>query len=546
MALVLVLLAGGGAALFWGNPARLVASSTAVDLGPVAVGETSEPIEVVLSNDGGRAARIGRLDLFGPLAGEFEIGATDCFEGPIEPGASCRLSLAARPAAPGDRRAELRVDSDAEDLRLAVSVRGAVARLVLEPGRLDFGEQTVGTVGVPAELRVVNSGNAPATVERIRRRGGAPDDYLVYRDSCTGSAVEPGGECAVRFGFRPSAPGRRDTTLLVVADDGGPPLEGELRGVGTGRPVSLSFEPAAVDLGGVETGRTVETALRLRNVGRAAVERLTLSVEPTVAGLTVAPGGCTRGLAPGADCRATLRFSPTGDGPIRASVVVEADGTRAEIPATGSAWASSWSVSPQRIAFGEIPAGQTTGRTLEIRNDGRGASRVGSPLVEGPAASAVKLDQGTCSGDLAPGATCRVTVEVRPSDSGALRARVRWPRAPGLEVDIVGDARRASIDVGPARIDFGEVPVGRSEEATVVVTNRSVFEISVDGTAFIGSSSLSIAEDGCAGRRLATGARCGIRIRFAPMNAGPSGGEVVLPLAASDGRQRIPVAARGI
>lgn len=545
---VLVLGALAAATLWWlrPEPARLSAVPSTVDLGSVEVGATTEPVELVLRNAGGSPTEVRRLDLVGPIASELAVAATDCPESILEPGGSCRVRLTGTPRERGARSAVLRIEASGRIvLEVELRVAGAVPRLEMSPPRLDFGSHPVGSVGIPSEIEVTNVGGAPARELSVRRRGGAADDFLVYRDRCTGETLEARASCTVRFGFRPTAVGPRETTLRVEAEGAGPPLEGGLIGIGVRRPVELEVRPERLDLGAVPVGGTSEpTPVEVRNVGEDGIEELDARIEGD-SGFELDAAGCAREIEPGGSCRLAVSYRPREPAEAEARLLLGPAGG-VSLPLRGRGWTPRLEVRPSRIDFGTEIVGGAGTEQMELRNGGGGPLSPGSPVLEGADAGAFRVDVSSCPPRLAAGAACRPVASFRPGGEGTHEATIRWTGPGGASVRLRGDARTARLEVGRLRLEIDDVSVGRSAGTTAVVVNRSGFAIRLPPSRFVGSRSIRIEEDGCAGREMAPGARCGIRLVFEPEAPGPAGGELVLPAPAQEGRQRISVSANGL
>ncbi len=72
-------------------------------------------------------------------------------------------------------------------------------------GEQEFGTSEVNTIGRAQTFAVSNSGGDTLRVESAKVDGAASDDFIVVHDGCTGVAVPPAGECAIRIRFAPSS-----------------------------------------------------------------------------------------------------------------------------------------------------------------------------------------------------------------------------------------------------------------------------------------------------------------------------------------------------
>lgn len=111
---------------------------------------------------------------------------------------------------------------------------------------LDFGSQTVDTLGPPQSFSVYNSGTAALQVSRARVSSGDVDDFLISDDTCSDSTLPVGGTCLVHIRFGPLASGRRLATLTVASNDPDSPLQVVLTGRGSAQLLGTAPQVVAV------------------------------------------------------------------------------------------------------------------------------------------------------------------------------------------------------------------------------------------------------------------------------------------------------------
>jgi uncharacterized repeat protein (TIGR01451 family) len=104
---------------------------------------------------------------------------------------------------------------------------------VLSPSSLDFGSQAIGSTSAAKTVTLSNTGSAPIAVSSVAIGGTNAGDFAISSDPCTGTAIAPGGSCAVQATFAPSATGPRAATLSFVDDADDSPQTAALSGTGT-------------------------------------------------------------------------------------------------------------------------------------------------------------------------------------------------------------------------------------------------------------------------------------------------------------------------
>lgn len=245
--------------------------------------------------------------------------------------------------------------------------------------------------------------------------------------------------------------------------------------------------------------------------------------------LAVRPPGSTAQLS-GADTVAP-RFVADVAGRYEARLVVH-DGTLESAPATAVVDASAArlaaSVMPESADFGSVPVGGSASRVLTLRNTGNGllGFRQGYPAaVDG---GVWAMGARSCTGTLAPGASCTVTVVFTPGNAQAYRGAVEigFRELPtgqgGPLVALAGQGSGATASVAvvtPAAADFGSVPLGHTASRVFTVRNtgteRLAFRAGSPGT---DGAPWSVGARSCAAG-LDPGASCQVTVNFMPLSA---------------------------
>lgn len=81
-------------------------------------------------------------------------------------------------------------------------------------------------------LTVSSTGEWPLRVRSVRTTGGAPDDFLITRDTCSDEVVAAGATCTVAVRFAPQQQGARQASLQIASDAATPLVEVALDGTG--------------------------------------------------------------------------------------------------------------------------------------------------------------------------------------------------------------------------------------------------------------------------------------------------------------------------
>ena len=183
--------------------------------------------------------------MVGPGSGNFWIGNSDCWSGPVEPGAACSLEVSFSPNEPVGYEAQVRATVAGTDFYADLSGEGASPNFVPDANPVDFGVAKVGAEGNTREITVTNEGNWPGGVFIAVISGGAVASYQLLDENCTNRALYPADTCTAQVRFQPIAEGVKKATLSLFGEsDGGAQVT--LTGIGAAPdPVSAPDPPAA-------------------------------------------------------------------------------------------------------------------------------------------------------------------------------------------------------------------------------------------------------------------------------------------------------------
>ena len=527
------------------------------------VGGRSAGRSLRLQSVGDAPVTVIELLLEGPAAGDFRLERDRCSSRELAAGEECTLRVAFAPAAEGERRAALRVVSDAVtgEATIALSGDGLPApEVALSPSRLEFGEQLVGDRSESATLTFSNRGGESLDLGRAAVDGEA-GGYSVAEDRCSRTTLAAGADCTIEVVFAPTSEGSADRRL-VLPQAGGTGLSWAADLSGTAVAPRVEWSVRKLDWGETKVGASGEPrGLRLRNAGSGTlrVDRVRLGGRDADA-FALSSDGCSgRSLDPGSGCELAVDFRAGRLGSHRAELSVEGRGAGAGRAAelAGSGVAGRVAASAERLEFGSVRVSEAGSRELTLTNSGNAEL-----VLEAFSASGRAPGDYRVSGDcrvgmrLAPGDDCRMVVRFSPQREGG--------RVATLEIvhDGVDSPARVAMSgaalapppgelrVEPTRLDFGEVAVdGRSGILPLTLSNSGrgrlrLREIRVGGRQ---PGEFQIVPGTCEGIPfLAPGGRCGIGLRFRP--AGPGGRTAILTIRhdAPGGELRVTLSGLGL
>jgi cytochrome c553 len=308
----------------------IAATPSAVSFGAQNVGAAGASQAVTLANTGNVPLTLNSIAVTG--ADSIAIAAKTC-AATLAPGASCTVTLTFAPKSEGPAAATLAVASNAAPLQIGVSGNGTaapVARPALsEAGPLAFPETQVGRSSAVRTITLSNSGSAALKITSLVLGGAQPADFVLGGTCAANAAVAPSSSCAIEIGFRPTGPGQRAATMVLMTDAGSQFTVG-LGGSGVAVPVpALAVNPQSFDFGDATVNGTAPThRITVTNTGAnpAVLTGATFTGPFALQADSTACPAFPLTLQPGTSCDLVVRFTPVGAGDASGSMALAADG----------------------------------------------------------------------------------------------------------------------------------------------------------------------------------------------------------------------------
>jgi hypothetical protein len=234
----------------------------------------------------------------------------------------------------------------------------------------------------------------------------------------------------------------------------------------------LWLVPSEVDFGSVVVGSPVTFPVIATNVG---AQPISLTRLHTDAPFRASGSGVT--FAAGVAKEIPVIFDPEESGTFTGTLVLESEafeGGVLEVTLRGAAAGPpEIALAPRSIAFGEVAIGGTAPALITVSNRGSSVLEVASRSVTSGFRTAPRSLSVEPGGD--------ETLEVRFSPeregkhTGTLRLQTNEPGRDNIVVPVGGigvdHASLPSIEVSPAALDFGKVPVGGNAERRLTIRN---------------------------------------------------------------------------
>ncbi len=537
-----------------------------------AFGDDSAGQTITLTNS--RTSTVGfSLNLNGSadyLVTNTGTGACTGFTLPAKVGATagqCTLRVVFRPQAAGGatpRSGRLTVGFTAPAGEPAASpasidiTLGGNAILALRPSlTLLSPEAVASTTTALATVALSNQSAASITLGSLSLGGsGAAAFGIDAGSTCTAGLVRaPGASCLVVLRYSPTQAGTHDATLTVNHGAPGGPVTVNLHGTATPRPQGrLEVGAAALAFGDVQLAANASQTLLLHNAGNQVLAFSAFELGGSAAAdytvSSTAAGSCSLSvpLAINGDCMLTLNLRPGALGARNATLTLRSDASN---PAEPVALAGNGVPVPAPVLgfVGAAPndtaldfGAQTLGglyptRSMQVRNTGTAALRISAVAVSGTGFSLV--DASACAADLAPQASCSVSIAFAPTAAGqafagALRVTSNAAGSPHSH-DLRGSGVAYVVPVlawaAPAGdLQFGPVSAG-AVSATQSLSLRNLgpggatlgllHAVGLDAAVFLVGTDDAADSAACrAGKLLLEGESCRVDLRFVPGASG--------------------------
>jgi hypothetical protein len=503
-------------------PIVLQSSVTALNFPSAAVGTTTAPLQLTISNFGRQTANSFALSLTGPYV--LATALTTCGT-KLLASTSCSVGISFAPTASGNQPGALTATvSNLGVTPLVVSLDGsgtAVGGISSSPTQMTFGSVVVKTAATTQTLTLTNSGGASLAGLRVSASG----DFSISGNACP-ATLAAGASCTTGVGFTPSTIGIRTGTLTINTDSAGVtpavvPLTGN--GISAG---SMMASPAVVSFGSVTVGLTSPAqTVTVSNGGATTLAGLQFQL---TGDYSQPQNNCGTSLASGAMCTFTVTFSPSVPGTRIGKVTIQSTATGFTpviVGLTGTGLPTAQlDVTPGQLALGSVAVGASgAAQQLTISNPGTGTLAGLSFATAAP----FSVGSGSCGTSLLAGATCTAPVTFAPVVSGFQNGTVTVSSTslgvPAVQVAVSGTGLLpASLVLNPATLNFPGTGIGTSSAAqTVTVSNPGGAALSGLSYAISGTAAGDFAESSsnCT-QTLAAGSSCSVAVNFKPTVAG--------------------------
>jgi hypothetical protein len=387
-----------------------VLSSSSITFPSTIAGQVSMPQSVTLTNNGDLPLN----SIVASASAGFQA-SSNC-GGSLGGHANCTISVTFAPTAAGSVSGTLTVADAIRTQTLSLSGIGLQPPAIdVSATQLTFPSQPVGQAGVPIALTITNSGGAPMANVGFQITGQSASSFSWTASTC-GATLSNGNSCSIQVAFKPVSAGPQSGVLVISASTSGvSPVQIGLSGIGqsaagiTINPSQLSFTQATL---GMQSQPQAATITNTSNVNAGAL------VLSTSSPFTVSESTCGSSLAAGANCTATIVFTPNKNAVVNGALTVSSsaftDPGSAVLVGIGGA-AGSIQVLPSSLTFASTGVGTTsTAQSVLLTNNGSVSLYSLALSMSG----AFQLSSTTCGVSLDPGASCTAQIAFSPTIAG--------------------------------------------------------------------------------------------------------------------------------
>ena len=508
-----------------------------LDFGDVRVGETVSQ-NILLANTGDATLALDAIQLINNQAEAFTI-LEGSEAGMLAAGATQEVTVAFTPNAKGNAQAQVRIESEALEAPalIGVSGNGIEPGLELSEAILAFPATTVGGIQT-IPLQVKNVGDAVLTLSTFVIDPNEASVFSIPAGSDLPVRINPGAEHVLQVAFAPVAEVAYEAVLSLASDAPDSPHTVLLTGTGT-RP-GLQVSPVSVRFEDTPLNVVTFAEATIENTGSEPVSVTDIRLDGDVSSVfafaePVSPGV----MEPGATLKMTLQFAPTAPQEYTGMLIVEAEVPESpfEVVLSGRGTLLQVDISPEALAFGDVPVGSVAMNSVGINNTGNlPISVTPSELIEENAAFSITAGGGEAL--VQPGETHTIELQFAPNMAGAFIAQLQIStsanEAPVL-INLTGNAVEGAIVSDQDELVFGRLTLGSSEEQSVTLSNVGTADVLIEEIEIQGMDALAFEiVNGNQAGMLAPGAERALTIQFIPTRFGLHEASLRVRLGAGD------------
>jgi len=205
-------------------------------------------------------------------------------------------------------------------------------------------------------------------------------------------------------------------------------------------------------------------------------------------------------------------------------------------------------LTPSSLSFGDVGVGVTSPvKSVTMKNTGTAALLITSIAIAGTNSTDFLKTATTCGASLAATATCTISVDFKPSATGARSAAISISdNASGSPQQVSLSGTGTTAKFAPLSLGFGDMAVGVTSPAkTITLTNIGTSTLSITAIAITGTNAGDFAQTHTCVAMLAAAASCTFSVTFRPGATGARSASLSVTDSAVGSPQLVPLTGFG-
>jgi sugar lactone lactonase YvrE len=309
----------------------------------------------------------------------------------------------------------------------------------------------------------------------------------------------------------------------------------------TPRPSAISFTPSTLNFTQNIASASAPQTITVTNFGGSNINFLALSAT----GPFSETNNCPTVLVPAASCAVAVTFTPPAPGAASGTINVSDDsynqGPSQTLVLNGTGTVPAASITPASLSFSSQVIGTSSAaRSVTVQSSGTGPLQIANVAVTGPFGQT-----NTCSGSIAPAASCSVAVVFSPTLVGSASGVLTITDNAGTQTVNLTGSGSAPVTFSATSLSFGTLAVGNTSAAkTVTLTNRLSTVLTFTGISVPAGGPFAMSSNTC-GTGIAAGATCTVGVTFTPAALGAASGTLTFADSAINSPQAVSLSGTG-